>query len=946
MHLRVQRLALVGAATVVLCALAAMQGNESAEQTFLITFGLQDQVGTDWSGRVSVRGGEAARLAGWAFEDKDTVEGKGAWKCRTHAHIAPKARFPLVPPSNQEPAAPMQPWPNGVVLTVRGADPAVTVTLAQGEIKFQAGALLLGAPQTFLDGRVRIERLPETRQLRPAQPGPTEGARQDDYPAFWVRYKTGVQYLAWVAYHQRHDRVLLVERNGPEGAWSEPLEVAGRGDHFRVALATTHDDTLWIVWISQQNHEWHLQARPYRAGKLGAVVKLTEGHGPNLWHRMTTDHRGRAWLVWQGFGAGRAGIFARCVDSDGWHSPVRISAEGSNNWDPVVAADYQEDRVWVGWDSYANGNYGVRVRSVAGGPEGRLGAVLEPEASNRFQAHVSLACDRAGRVWAAWDESGPQWGKDTGFLYSKSPATRLYQDRRFRIKCLADGRWLEPEARYEAVLPPDMQEYLELPQLQDDSEGRLWVMFRHRTCWRPRVDGWAVQGWWDLYATAFLGDRWLPVTALPDSTGRNDMRASTQRDRAGNVYVAFASDHRRWARQPVPPRNLSIAVSRLNVAPRPAAARLVERQPAFEASPPVHPREREQVDRIRRYAVQCNGKTYHIYRGDLHRHTDISPDGVGDGSLMDLHRYALDAAALDFVLVGDHNMGADNEYSWWRTQKANDLYTVPGAFISMYGYERSVPYPNGHRNVIWVDRGHRTLPVPLRANRALMAADTAKVYGYLRQTDGICTLHTSATDQGTDWEEHDNTLEPFVELFQGYHVSYEAPGAPKTGDERTDLVHGPYKPQGYVSHALEKGYRLGFQASSDHISTHVSYACVLAKEFTRQGLVDGMRKRHTYAATDNIVLDVRMGALGIMGDEVHTDAPRLDIVVFGTGPLDRIEVLRNGSVVHTEKGTGAEARVHWEDPAPLKSDRAAHYYVRVRQQDGQMAWSSPIWVVP
>src|SRR5947209_10093761 len=99
----------------------------------------------------------------------------------------------------------------------------------------------------------------------------------------------------------------------------------------------------------------------------------------------------------------------------------------------------------------------------------------------------------------------------------------------------------------------------------------------------------------------------------------------------------------------------------------------------------------------------------------------------------------------------------------------------------MYGYERTVPYPNGHRNVIWTERGHRTLPLPQRAIPAQMKADTAKLYAYLRRTGGICTLHTSATDQGTDWaDRHDETLEPFVELFQGFHTSYEKAGAPKT----------------------------------------------------------------------------------------------------------------------------------------------------------------------
>ena len=141
-------------------------------------------------------------------------------------------------------------------------------------------------------------------------------------------------------------------------------------------------------------------------------------------------------------------------------------------------------------------------------------------------------------------------------------------------------------------------------------------------------------------------------------------------------------------------------------------------------------------------------------------------------------------------------------------------------------------------------------------------ATRRRLYAYLRRTDGICTSHTSATDQGTDWAEHDDALEPVVEIFQGYAASSEAPGAPKAENDTMDRIHGPFKPDGFVSLALDKGYRLGFQASSDHISTHVSYACVVAEEFSRKGLIDAIKKRHTYAATDNIVLDVRMGRWG------------------------------------------------------------------------------------
>ncbi len=369
------------------------------------------------------------------------------------------------------------------------------------------------------------------------------------------------------------DRVLLAERDGPDGDWSAPVEVAGPGDHFRVALASTHNDTLWVVWSSQRDHNWDLYGRPYRDGKLGDEVRLTDDPGPDLWHRMTTDQHGRAWLVWQGARDGKFGIFARCADGDGWHDPIRVSDGKADCWNPVVASDYTEDRVWVAWDSYGNGAYNVHLRSLSGGPAPKPGDVLTPEPSMRFQAHPSLACDRAGRLWAAWDESGPNWGKDTGFLYQKAGGTRLYETRAVRVRCLIDGRWIDADTDLYGVLPDDMKEYDELPQLQDDGEGRMWLAFRHRTCRHPRIDGWGVQARWDVFATAWLGDRWTTPVELPQSGGRNDMRADSQRDPAGNVYFACASDNRGWTPPAMTARNLSVAVSRFGGLPQPVEAR-------------------------------------------------------------------------------------------------------------------------------------------------------------------------------------------------------------------------------------------------------------------------------------------------------------------------------------------------------------------------------------
>ena len=945
------------AAGIMVAAVAAQKrpANQPSH-SFRISFGLKDEKPAEWNGKVEVTDGEVASLEGWRFEAKDEVADKTGWKCSTHEYIAPGERYKLETPGEPLPKPKLKPWPNGVDVALRGDKPSVVVSFAQGKVEFTAKSIKLGEPKTFLDGQVRVERLPEVRILRPAEPPNAKDARQDDYPAFWIRYRTNKHYLAWVCYQKGKDRILMVERDGPDGEWSEPIEVAGPGDHFRVAMASTHNDDLWVVWSSQVNGNWDLYGRKYAIGDgpakpNGEVVRLTEDPGPDIWHRMTTDNKGRAWLVWQGARNGQFEIFARCTDETGWAKPVKVSQGTGNNWDPCITADTKEDRVWVGWDTYERGYFDIRARAIEG-LNGSLGDLIERfgQVPGKFHAHLSLASDKSsGWLWAAWDEAEPNWGKDTGLLFTGG--SELYTGRSIALSVLMNGQWQRRGSGIHREFLQPAEEFDELPHLQPDSDGRMWLLFRRRTCRRPREDGWAIQARWDAYAVGFID--WNKSTApiqLANSGGRDDQRLDTQRDRNGNVFVAYSSDNRTWTMPGMMERNLNVTVARIAGAEKPAPVGDFEiigggLDPARDTIRPVHPNEAAQVARIRSYEAKHAGKTYHIFRGDLHRHTDISGDGVGDGSIMDLHRYGIDAAALDFILVSDHNMGNDREYPWWRTQKANDLYTIPGKFISMYGYERSVRYPNGHRNVIWAERGHRTLPIGNQALPAVLAADTGKLYAYLRETGGICTAHTSATEQGTDWKEFDPELEPIVELFQGYQSSYEMEGAPLAIDKKTKIVHGGFRPDGFVQRALDKGYRLGFQCSSDHISTHVSYACVLAEEFSRKGLVEAMKKRHTYGATDNIIVDFRAGQLGIMGDEIATNDPRFDVTVIGTAPLDYVDIIRNGKVVHTARPEKEDEKLTftWQDPSPEKG-KTSYYYARVVQKNKQMAWASPIWV--
>jgi hypothetical protein len=63
----------------------------------------------------------------------------------------------------------------------------------------------------------------------------------------------------------------------------------------------------------------------------------------------------------------------------------------------------------------------------------------------------------------------------------------------------------------------------------------------------------------------------------------------------------------------------------------------------------------------------------------------------------------------------------------------------------------------------------------------------------------------------------------------------------------------------------------------------------------------------------------------------------------GTAEISEVSVLKNGSAVHLFRGGGESFEGRWLDGAGSGRE-TDYYYVRVRQADGEMAWSSPIWV--
>jgi hypothetical protein len=252
---------------------------------------------------------------------------------------------------------------------------------------------------------------------------------------------------------------------------------------------------------------------------------------------------------------------------------------------------------------------------------------------------------------------------------------------------------------------------------------------------------------------------------------------------------------------------------------------------------------------------------------------------------------------------------------------------------------------------MWSRRGVRTLPrlqasSPADAvvvNQNISADDTKMLYDYLKELDGICASHTSATNgMGTDWRDNDPLAEPFVEIFQGHRNSYEHLGAPRVARRETEAIGG-FQPYGMIWNALAMQYKLGFQASSDHISTHISYGIALAESPTRAAILDAFKRRHCYAATDNILLDVRSGD-HLMGDEFTADGPvSLKVLVHGTRRVARVDVIKDFVYVYSTEPRSDRVSFEWTD-AERRPGGLSWYYVRAIQDDGELAWASPFWV--
>jgi len=731
-------------------------------------------------------------------------------------------------------------------------------------------------------------------------------------------------WVTWLNFVPGKGDEVWVGRRGADGWVVKQQVTSGYGKYARPTLTIDAVGTLWLTYeaFDARTQRWSIfLSQRVRGDRFAKPERINTGEDNCIHHAVAPESTAGLWVAWQEDRGGQFDILVRHVG--GLISRMRtnhvIAETPWNEWHPSISAG-PDGKIYVAWDAYDGESYNVLVRRQV---DGKWGKPIPVATGPAFQGRARIAANADGQAWILWEQGAENWGRPyRGTLGANSRVSDTYGPlHRFRELHVGligkDGavhalRTPLPMPSYAAVARRTDRRrnsvkigvFYERGVLKVDRSGRPWVLYRHyympqaarKTDMKSHIE----KGW-RIYARCLDSDGWSKPHTF-DVPQRDGMqRLSVAMTNAG---LAAAWDTGRTDRRKDPlPRGIAIATLRhpAGAAPNPVLRRLAPVAPKPAPRPPAAT------------PATVGGRKYALFYGDLHRHTDMSLcRPYFDGSLNDAYRYAMDVAGLDFLGVTDHTRDVSNgnvrSQLWWRCTKEVTRHRLPPRFHAMFTYERSM---NGtdHNVISLRDDLLRPWQPPLTTFWKELDRDTFTI--------------PHAPVHAKDWSYHDNDLRPLIEIYQGC----------RDVDSRKMAHLG-----------LGKGYRLGFIASSDHISTSASFACVWAPKAELESIFRSMQARRTYGATDKIRLVFRSGDHWMGERFAATAPPEFQIEIDATAPIQKLGLCIDGKpdvVLPLAKGA-TSVRTTWR---PDKGFEGKHYvYVYMKQTDGNQAWSSPIWV--
>jgi hypothetical protein len=282
-----------------------------------------------------------------------------------------------------------------------------------------------------------------------------------------------------------------------------------------------------------------------------------------------------------------------------------------------------------------------------------------------------------------------------------------------------------------------------------------------------------------------------------------------------------------------------------------------------------------------------------IFWGETHGHSGYAE---GIGTVDAYYEFARDDAMFDYATLSEHDIWLD-DFEWNTMREATQRYRQPGVFETFLGHEWTTGAGAGGHHIVLF----RTPENRRRADRQRSSTlpDLYRLLDAEHETRDVVVIPHAHTPGR--WWESDPRFEPLVEIVSN---------------------HGTFEWLG--RRYAESGFHLGFVGGSDDHIGHPGLralnsqvvgsdnqggqAAVIAPERSRDAIFDAMKARSTYATNGHRI--ILTGALNgaPFGAQIPQTARReLTGRAIGTGPIDRIVVVKNGvDVQTTDYFTGAD----------------------------------------
>jgi len=348
--------------------------------------------------------------------------------------------------------------------------------------------------------------------------------------------------------------------------------------------------------------------------------------------------------------------------------------------------------------------------------------------------------------------------------------------------------------------------------------------------------------------------------------------------------------------------------------------------------------------------------------GDLHGHTLFSD---GRGTVEEYYDFARRVAGLDFCAVSDHGFELTTEM-WEHSKAVTNRCYEPGRFVTFNAYEWSGNAPlGGDHNVYFLEDD----PPIYRSDNYYDPRNLQMYHGDEPKLHHVSELFEKLVPQPGDKPQADSTAPdsqlPTPNCFCIPHYGGRH-GNPAWHDPRVqrliEIFSEHRRSEDWATTFLTAGHRLGIMASTDNHFGNPGYGylrptgdwdtqeigmallAVYAPERTREAVFQALYERRVYATSgERILLDFEVDGHP-MGSECRSDRPpTLRIEAVGTNAIARVEIKKNSSEVHTIEPGEAAVRLEWTDPG-FQPGQTCYYYVRIVQEDGEEAISSPVWM--